>query len=211
MYLFFDTETTGLSRKSDHVVQVAWILADGSGNVVSEECHVIEPDGYSIPWGAAQIHGITTAIAADIGKPLKSVLKYLSASASLASVAVAHNLSFDLGILQGDYDRVGLDFPFHGKTQVCTMKLSTTWCRLPKLNASPGFKYPKLEELHYRLFGEAFDDAHDALADTQACMRCYFELVRIGVISPPEFQNGTPPKSGTQSVKLVEVIHREGS
>lgn len=185
MYLFFDTETTGLSRHSDHVVQVAWVLADEDGDIVSETCHVIRPKGYSIPWQAAQIHGISTAIAKDIGKPLDWVLEQLSEDVREASVVVAHNLSFDLGILQNDYKNAGLVFPFHGKTQVCTMRLSTTWCRLPKLNGSPGFKYPKLEELHYRLFGEAFDDAHDALADTQACMRCYFELVEQGVIEAP--------------------------
>jgi DNA polymerase III epsilon subunit-like protein len=185
MYLFFDTETTGLSRNSDHVVQVAWILADEHGRVESEECHVIRPQGFSIPWQAAEIHGITTAIAEKLGKPLHYVLKQLSADAEMASVIVAHNLSFDLNILQNDYDHIHLPFPFHGKTQVCTMRLSTTWCRLPKLNGGTGFKWPKLEELHYRLFGKAFDNAHDALSDTRACMRCYFDLVERGVIDPP--------------------------
>ena len=61
MYLFFDTETTGTSRHKDHVVQVAWVLANEEGNIQEEECHVIRPDGYSIPTAAANIHGITTA------------------------------------------------------------------------------------------------------------------------------------------------------
>lgn len=186
MYLFIDTETTGLSRSSDHVVQVAWILTDEAGNVEFEECHVIRPDGYSIPWGAAQIHGITTAIAEDIGKSAEWVLQQLSLSVAKASVVVAHNLSFDLGILHHDYKRAGLRFPFHGKAQICTMKLSTSWCRLPKFNGSPGFKYPTLGELYYRLFGEVFDNPHDALADTQACTRSYFELVELGVIDSPK-------------------------
>lgn len=190
MYLFFDTETTGLSRNSDHVVQLAWILANQRGDVVKEESHVIRPTGYTIPSSAAQIHGITTTRALEIGKPLKWVLERLTADAELAVVAVAHNLSFDLGILQSEYKKVGITFSFHQLIQVCTMKLSTTWCRLPKLNGSPGFKYPKLDELHYRIFGCSFDGAHDALADTQACMRCYFELVKLGVISEVQFSEG---------------------
>lgn len=190
MFLFFDTETTGLSRNSDHVVQIAWILTNQHGDVVTEESHVIRPSGYSIPPSAVQIHGISTAYALDKGKPLKWVLERLTADAALALAAIAHNLSFDLGILQTDYTKAGLDFPFHRMTQICTMKLSTIWCRIQKLNGSPGFKFPKLQELHYRLFGHSFDNAHDALADTHACMRCYFELIKIGVIAKPQFVEG---------------------
>ena len=201
MLLFVDAETTGLSRYQDHVVQVAWILADADGNIHSEQCHVIRPSGYSIPRSAAQIHGITTAVAEKIGKPLVSVLDLLTADAKKATILVAHNLQFDLGILEHDYKIASRLFPFHGMTQVCTMKLSTTWCRLPKLNNTSGFKYPQLQELHYRLFGEAFDGAHDALADTQACMRCYFELVDLGVIAEPPLS----------SRKTVDDIHTDAT
>lgn len=68
MYLFFDTETTGLSHRNDHVVQIAWVLTDAAGNIKVEECHVIRPNGYSIPPAAARIHGITTAKACEIGQ-----------------------------------------------------------------------------------------------------------------------------------------------
>lgn len=185
MYLFLDTETTGLSRRTDHVVQIAWVLTDAAGNIKAEECHVIRPNGYSIPPAAARIHGITTAKACEIGQPLGLILERLSDAAMRATIVVAHKLDFDLGILQHSYKIASLPYPLHGKTQICTMKLSTTWCRLPKLNGLTGFKWPKLDELHYRLFGEGFDGAHDALADTHACRKCYFQLVSLGVITPP--------------------------
>ena len=185
MYLFFDTETTGLGHHSDHIVQIAWIVAGNDGNVEVEECHVIRPDGYEIPDSASRIHGITTAKACEIGEPLASVLNRFTAAAARATVLVAHNFSFDFAILQHDYICAGLPFPLNGRVQVCTMKLSAAWCRLPKLNGGSGFKWPKLDELHYRLFGIGFSDAHDALADTRACMRSYFELVAREVITPP--------------------------
>ena len=184
MYLFIDTETTGLSHHNDHVVQIAWVLTDAAGNIKAEECHVIRPNGYSIPPAAARVHGVTTAKACEIGQPLGSVLQRFSDAATRATIVVAHNLSFDLGILQHDYKIACLPYPLNGKTQICTMRLSTAWCRLPKLNGSTGFKYPRLDELYYRLFGEGFDWAHDALADTHACRRSYFELVRLKVITP---------------------------
>lgn len=186
MQLFFDTETTGLSSQRDHLVQIAWLLTDRSSNIILEECYVIRPDGYSIPRAATNIHGITTATACEIGRPLAEVLQQFSDAAAKASIVIAHNLSFDMGILRHDYKVACLPFPLHGKTQICTMRLSTTWCRLPKLNGSPGFKWPTLAELHYRLFGEGFDGAHDALEDVRACQRCYVELIKRKIITPPQ-------------------------
>ena len=60
------------------------------------------------------------------------------------------------------------------------MQSAVTHCRLAKLNGMPGFKRPTLQELHFKLFKKYFDKAHDALADTQACMKCFFELKRLG-------------------------------
>lgn len=51
------------------------------------------------------------------------------------------------------------------------------------------FKWPKLIELHRKLFGTGFDDAHDALADVKACGKCFFEMKRRGIIKL-EVQNG---------------------
>lgn len=194
MYLFLDTETTGVKRFQDRIVQVAWILADLDGTVISEDSHIIKPEGFVIPVAASNIHGITTARATSCGEALGSVLNKLSADAETADMVVAHNIGFDLGILENDYKQAGLPFPFNGKTHICTMKLSIKWCQLPKLNGQTGFKYPKLEELHYRLFGKSFDGAHDALEDTRACMRCFLKLMRLGVITQPLIISQAPPE-----------------
>jgi len=60
------------------------------------------------------------------------------------------------------------------------MKESTEFCRLP---GKYGHKWPTMDELHRILFGESFDDAHDASADCLACMRCFFALKRRRVIA----------------------------
>jgi DNA polymerase-3 subunit alpha/DNA polymerase-3 subunit epsilon len=198
-YLFLDTETTGVRRYRDRVVQLAWALVDDNETVLSEECFVVRPDGFSIPPEAASIHGITTFLAREQGRPLREVLSKFSAAAESADIAVAHNLDFDFGILQHDFDVAGMEYPCNGLIKVCTMKLSAEWCRLPKLNGRPGFKWPKLEELHYRLFGRSFNNAHNALSDVRACRECYFELVRLGVISPPATQRQQRAAGNTQS------------
>ena len=46
----------------------------------------------------------------------------------------------------------------------------------------PG-KWPKLEELHIKLFGCNFEGAHDALDDVRATAKCFFELKRLGMVA----------------------------
>ena len=50
------------------------------------------------------------------------------------------------------------------------MQASTNYCRLP---GPYGYKWPKLSELHIKLFGEDFDEAHNASADINATEKCF--------------------------------------
>lgn len=192
LILFFDTETTGRSTQNDNIVQLAWILCHADGTIVSQGDFIVKPDGYQIPPTASKIHGIDTENAEKYGLELEEILTKFSETSSQAEIIVAHNISFDSAFIERAYKKVRLENPLAHKTHICTMRLSTTWCRLPKLNGHSGFKYPKLEELYYRLFGEDFQNAHNALADTEACMKSYFALVDKEVITPPY---KTPAKS----------------
>jgi hypothetical protein len=40
----------------------------------------------------------------------------------------------------------------------------------------------KLEELYEKLYGEKFDEAHNAAADVNATAQVFFEMMRIGII-----------------------------
>lgn len=180
--LFFDTETTGLSRKDDHIVQIAWALTDQSGGVINEASRIIRPSGYEIPPAATSVHGISTQTALRFGEDISTVLSEFTRSASQSSLIVAHNMSFDLGMLTSAFRRIGDTNPLTGLEQVCTMKASTQWCALPSKSGRGGYKWPKLEELHSKLFGQSFENAHDAMADVRATRRCYFKLVDAGVI-----------------------------
>jgi DNA polymerase-3 subunit alpha len=44
------------------------------------------------------------------------------------------------------------------------------------------FKWPTLTELHKKLFGEGFEDAHDAAYDVRATARCFFGLLQNKVV-----------------------------
>jgi len=190
MYLFFDTETNGLPL--DHrasvnnldnwprLVQLAWMVIDNVGNEIGSAEHIIRPNGFVIPHTAAVVHGITTEIGIKQGVDLASVLRSIEPSLQESSFIVAHNIAFDEKILGAEFLRTGYPNPMETKKRICTMKSSTSYCRLP---GKQGYKWPKLSELHMELFGTGFDEAHRALADVRACARCFFELKRLGIMT----------------------------
>ncbi|MBR3480843.1 MAG: hypothetical protein IKH32_09190 [Prevotella sp.] len=65
------------------------------------------------------------------------------------------------------------------KRGICTMQSSTDFCRI---RGYYGYKFPKLQELYWKLFGEDFDDAHNAMSDIEATERCFWELKKSGII-----------------------------
>lgn len=192
MILFLDTETTGVNPKLDRLVQLAWIIATDNGDEISRSSMIVRPDGFVIPPGAARVHGITTEMAIRSGIPLKQAIQQLTTASKGVALLVAHNITYDLGILKGEFHRAGLAYPFPSTPGICTMKASTNYCGLPKVGGKSGFKYPKLDELYRHLFGYDFLNAHNAEADTEACMACYFELIKRGVLSSIGAQTRDP-------------------
>ena len=190
MHLFFDTETTGLPKNYKapvtdlknwpRLIQVAWLITDDAGQDVKSVEYIIKPEGFIIPPESAKIHGITHERATQEGVSLKPVLEEIAADFAQANVLIAHNMQFDEKILGAEFLRAGGSNHVDAKPRKCTMQSSTNYCAIP---GPYGNKWPKLQELHSKLFQKGFDGAHNALADVRACSRCYFELRRLGVMS----------------------------
>ena len=188
MYMFFDTETTGMPRNykapvSDlrnwpRLVQIAWLLVDEHTNEIECAENIVKPDGFTIPTDAARIHGITTEMAKQNGIELQIILGAIEPIIKNAKLLVAHNIQFDEKILGAEFLRAGYQNPLKTKKRMCTMQLATNYCRLP---GPYGYKWPTLQELHMKLFSKSFKGAHSALADVRACAACYFELKRLKI------------------------------
>lgn len=188
--VFFDTETTGLPRDYNapssnldnwpRLVQLAWIVSDYDGNVISSENHIIIPNGFEIPSISAAIHGITTEIAKSKGEKLVDVIdKFLGVLQNATAIA-GHNISFDQHIVEAEILRCGRSNILKSIPSYCTMKLSANYCNI--LNSNREVKWPTLQELFFKLYREKFEEAHNAMADIQATYRCFFTLVKLGVI-----------------------------
>ncbi len=152
---------------------------DSHGKKKAAESYVIRPNGFVIPKEAEQIHGISTALALRTGTPVGKALSEFGEALDRASVAVAHNFSYDSMVVGAEFYHIGVRAPFRGKREVCTKEAATDYCALP---GNYGYKWPTLGELHFKLFGKKLKEAHDAAADVASCSKCFFELQRLGVI-----------------------------
>lgn len=191
MYLFFDTETTGLPKSFKapvedlnnwpRMVQLAWQVYNFNGELVENKNYIIKPEGYIIPDEVAKIHRITQERAEREGLDLLEALSDFKKDSDNSEFIVAHNMSFDEKIVAAELLRKEQEnfFPFLRK--ICTMKSTVNFCRISARNKN-GYKWPNLTELHQCLFREDFEDAHDALIDVKACARCFFELKKRNVL-----------------------------
>ena len=183
MFLIFDTETTGLPRNwkapitdSENwprCVQLAWQLHDGLGELIEVKNFIVKPDGYTIPYNAEKIHGISTDRALQQGVDLNFVLEEFNKALEKADYAVGHNIGFDINIVGAEYHRQSMSTNLLKKQKLdsCT-ETTATYCQLPGGKGGK-FKLPSLTELHEKLFGEAFEEAHNASADVEATTRCF--------------------------------------
>ncbi len=189
MYLFFDTETTGLPKNwkapvTDvnnwpRLVQLAWIATDQEGNEIARYESLVQPSGFKVPAESQRVHGISTERALAEGKPIQEVLQDFAAAVEQAQYIVAHNMSYDEAVVGAELVRLKMEHQLWHRERICTKMESTDFC---KIKGNYGYKWPTLEELHTKLFGVAPKVAHDALADVESTLNCFFELKRLDVI-----------------------------
>ena len=207
MYLIFDTETTGIPHNKTapiadldnwpRVVQLAWQLHDSKGKLISIHNYIIKPEGFDIPYKAEQVHGISTKRALEEGHSLHAVLEALVQDLAKTSLLVGHNIEFDINILGAEFLRQQFSIEnFLKLDKLDTGLASTEFCQLAG-GIGGRLKMPRLAELHEKLFGKDFGEAHDAAYDVAATARCFFGLISKKVITPFDI---TP---------LEEIVYQE--
>lgn len=219
MFLIFDTETTGLPRDYKapltdfdnwpRMVQIAWQLHDKTGKLLHHDSIIIKPEGYTIPFNAAQIHGISTERANAEGKNLKEVLQQFIEIVNQTQYLCGHNISFDKNIIGAEFLRCGLPNVFESKQTIDTINEQTTnFCALPGGKGGK-FKYPNLTELYSKLFNSKFEEAHNAAFDVQATSRVFFEIIKRGIIKVNELSAEEASAIQYEDVDLTELLNHE--
>lgn len=187
--LYFDTETNGIGSfrpATQRLVQLAWEFDGTEGDSLIDDVEEINPEvphPHSVKSCAANGVGFFSAMA-----PFVTALRQ-------CDTVVAHNLDFDQGVLQHEYQQRGADFTEIGcllrQKGICTMKRTVQLCRLPSKHGN-GYKWPRLEELYNVLTGETPQLAlHDALNDVKVMKRCHDILCERGYTGLARGHNGT--------------------
>jgi DNA polymerase III epsilon subunit-like protein len=152
-FAVLDLETTGLSPRTDRIVEVAVVRLDARSAVVSEFCTLVNPER---DIGPTRIHGLrasdvaTAPRFADIAGVLLSQLA--------GHLPVGHNVQFDLRFLDAELARLGARLP-QGLTGLCTMRLARSY-----LNGHAG----RTLGACCQAAGVPLSQAHQALGDARA-------------------------------------------
>lgn len=187
--LVFDTETTGLFKffHRHHVTPeqmrpYPWLIeffghiVEDDGSVLAEEEFMCRPEPLSkIDEVITRITGIKQSDVAD--KPMFGAFaEQTLALMEKCEAMVAHNLSYDLRIMEVAFKRVGLweraEAAIKGKRLICTVQESEHY-KGHRLN---------LTALHTHLFDAPFEGAHRARTDVAGLTACYLEMRKRGDI-----------------------------
>ncbi len=184
----FDTETTWFINKKDpsleaqpKIIQFAGIFWDLENWIFKEEKRVdilINPK-MPIPFESSKVHhlyDIDVKNAPFIEDKIDEIMSYINDSDAI----IWHNIEYDEDMIKIELKRLNQEYRYQPKQVICTMKNTVDFCAI-KWNWER-FKYPKLWELHKKLFDEYFIWAHDAMTDVEATLRCFVELAKTWII-----------------------------
>jgi len=117
VWCIIDIETTGVSKHRGKITEIAIYKHDGK-KVVDEFVSLINPET-SIPHDISRLTGITNQMVADAPRFYEVAKRILEITED--SVFVAHNVNFDYGFIEEEFDRLGYDFRLK---KMCTVKQS---------------------------------------------------------------------------------------
>jgi len=179
-YLMFHMEKTGTTKIECDLFTITYV--QGKPVVVIDNADDVPPEYLNIKTTMTPDKK-EIAKALKEGKDLENALNDFSNSMNNSKVLIAHNINFDEKIIGAEFLRKNVNNNLDKINKFCTMKTTTNYCKLLYANGNGnGYKWPKLTELHIKLFDEDFSNAHDALADVKACARCFFELKNKNII-----------------------------
>jgi DNA polymerase III subunit epsilon len=137
------------------------IVTVENGEIIEEYCQLIQPPGNKYAWYTTKVHGLTAHDTADAPTFL-DVYPELE-KRLMGKTVVAHNESFDRGVMQENMRLHGLDYS--------NLLLPDKWECTKLIYQRKGYKPCSLNALcdHF-----AIDlDHHEALSDARACAKLY--------------------------------------
>ena len=151
--IFFDLETTGLDIAKDRIVELCYIRVEPNGNEEARSMR-IKPEMH-IPEVASSVHGITDDDVKDC-PTFADVAPQLAATFEGCDLAGFNSNRFDLPLLAEEFMKAGVNIDL---SHVQAIDVQNIYHKLEKRTLAAAYKF---------YCGRDLENAHSALADTQA-------------------------------------------
>ena len=159
----YDCETTGLSHKEDYIIQLSAVKFDRETfETIEEKNWYIKPTGeYSITQQAFLKHGIKKEWLDNNGESMSMVAPKFIKLCEGCDILSFNGNAFDIKFIMKDFQAAGYNFDLSGR------KFYDSFAMEAKL-------FPRTLEATYKKYtGEELENAHNALADTQATVQVF--------------------------------------
>ena len=190
-----DVETTGLSFKTDRIIQVSFSTVTPAKEV-STRTRLINPE-MPIPEAATAIHGITDADVAD-EPTFQHIAKSLTESLR-GHDFIGYNFRFDQGMLNAEFQRTEVPSPFVDTAVIDPFRL---WQHLETRTLSDAVEH---------FSGTKPENAHRADVDVDSTARAFVGQLRTNKLplSIQDLHNITQPRDWLDPDG--KVIWRDGA
>ena len=169
--VFFDLETTGINIATDRIVELCYIKVYPNGNEESKSMR-INPEMHN-PEASSAIHGIYDEDVKDC-PTFKQIARELANAIEGCDLAGFNSNRFDIPMLAEEFLRAEVDFDM---TRRKFIDVQNIYHKLERRTLSAAYKF---------YCGKDLENAHSALADTQAT----YEVLQAQLDKyPNELQN----------------------
>jgi DNA polymerase-3 subunit epsilon len=180
-----------------YVVQLSFVIYDTNLNdIVEAKDYIINlKEGVLIPQESTNIHGITNEISSSKGLAIEEVLNVFFYYLRNVDLLIGHNVSFDINMLKIELLRIiylnkhissvvqtetkhNLHFLTNFTNICCTLQDSIDLCNIKATDkyGKQYAKWPKLSELHQKLFDTTPNNLHNSFNDILATLRCFVKM-----------------------------------
>lgn len=180
-----------------HIVQLSFINYDADKNTImsSYDTIVKVDETVVISEESIQIHGITKEMSVEKGEEILVVFNEFFKYLERGDLIVGHNVSFDLNMVHVELLRLiyqsenltkeviddlenKLKLLLTYKNIYCTMQESIELCDIKKVSkfGKTTLKWPKLIELHQKLFDITPKNLHNSYNDILVTLRCFAKI-----------------------------------
>jgi len=181
-----------------HIVQFSYVIYDTILNdiVESKDTIVKLKDGIIIPEDSIKIHGVTNESSQKNGTNIEFILNEFFYHLRDVDLLVGHNISFDINMIKVELLRFiyepkyniseneskaykyNLHFLTNYKNICCTLQESIDLCNIKATDkcGKEYIKFPKLLELHQKLFESTPNNLHNSFNDILVTLRCFMKL-----------------------------------